>query len=334
MNETPTSKSLDLLRRHRRRACASLAAVCMLLFLRCAASPGAPPLLPPIAGDDFIVVAGERFHIGTRVVTWLEPDGYSAYREGKHFDRSEEPDGEKRYSARGDLPADLEDKPQLSLEDVQRVVDKFVVHYDVCGCSRQCFKVLQDVRTLSVHFMLDVDGTIYQTLDLREKAWHAKIANNHSVGVEIAHPGAYPQPLSAAMRVWYDKDEQGWFQRFPKWMTETGVRTEGFVPRPARPEPIGGEVQGKTYHMFDFTEQQYSALTRLLAGINRALPKIELDAPRDPHGEIVDRALPAEDLHAFEGVVGHYHVQTNKQDPGPAFQWERVLREARQLAEN
>ena len=44
-------------------------------------------------------------------------------------------------------------------------------------------------------------------------------------------------------------------------------------------------------------------------------------------GAVVDRVLPADRLHAFEGIVGHFHVQENKQDPGPAFDWERLLRE-------
>ena len=34
---------------------------------------------------------------------------------------------------------------------------------------------------------------------------------------------------------------------------------------------------------------------------------------------------------AFRGVLGHLHVQSEKIDPGPAFQWERVLREARKI---
>ena len=51
---------------------------------------------------------------------------------------------------------------------LQRVVDQFVIHYDVAGTSRNCFEVLQDKRGLSVHFMLDLDGTIYQSLDLKE----------------------------------------------------------------------------------------------------------------------------------------------------------------------
>jgi len=41
-----------------------------------------------------------------------------------------------------------------------------VIHFDDAGTSRTCFLVLQDDRDLSVHFMLDLDGTIYQTARL------------------------------------------------------------------------------------------------------------------------------------------------------------------------
>lgn len=315
-------------RRVRWRIGAGIVGVSLLLFLRCAplsnrAHP--EPARQPYAGADCIVVAGERIPIGTRVVTWDEPNGYSAYRRGKHFDRSEPADGKRRYGQRPGLSADSD------LAEVQRVVHQFVVHYDTTGCSRQCFKVLQDVRNLSVHFMLDVDGTIYQTLDLRDRAWHATIANDFAVGIEIAHPGAWLSPLNADMRRWYEKDQDGWRQKFPKWMPENGVRTPGFVPRPARPEFVSGTVQGRTYHQFDFTREQYEALPKLMAALNEALPKIRLDAPRDRNGNVINHALPASTLRHFNGIVGHFHVQKNKQDPGPAFQWERVLREARKL---
>jgi N-acetylmuramoyl-L-alanine amidase len=187
------------------------------------------------------------------------------------------------------------------------------------------------VRNLSVHFLLDVDGTLYQTLDLREKAFHATYANDFSIGVEIAHPGAFAQPLSADMRRWYDKDERGWFLRYPAWMAETGIRTPGFVPRPDRPDFVSGEVQGRMYHQFDFTPEQYRALAHLCAGLNKLLPRIRLEVPRDAAGRVVSAALPEERLRAFDGIVGHFHVQKNKQDPGPAMQWDRLLQEARRL---
>ena len=76
-----------------------------VLTLLAAAACGAPPdatlrgdrvVDAPASATDCIVVAGRRVSIGTRVVTWDEPGGYSAYRLGKHFDRSEELDGEQR----------------------------------------------------------------------------------------------------------------------------------------------------------------------------------------------------------------------------------------------
>ena len=294
----------------------ALFAATLILFARCASPPSAPD-----AANTSILVAGTPFDIGTRVVTWREPDGYSAYREGKHLDATAEPDHQRRY---GERPGN----PQ-TLDDVQQIVHQFVVHYDTCGTSRQCFKVLQDVRNLSVHFLLDVDGTIYQTLDVKERAWHATYANDFAVGVEIAHPGAFPQPMNAAMRPWYERDAEGWRLRFPKWMTETGVRTPGFVGRPARPEIVRGEVQGKVWYQFDFTPEQYRALPKLIAGLARALPRLRIEAPRDRQGQVVNHALPKDVIRSFDGIVGHFHVQPNKQDPGPAFQWERVLRAAR-----
>src|SRR5205814_2869450 len=91
---------------------------------------------------------------------------------------------------------------------LQRCVDQFVLHYDVAGTSRTCFRTLHDVRCLSVHFMLDVDGTLYQTLDLKERAWHATTSNTRSVGIEIANIGAYPDKGLDTLNRWYKKDDK------------------------------------------------------------------------------------------------------------------------------
>ncbi|MBX3463316.1 MAG: N-acetylmuramoyl-L-alanine amidase [Planctomycetes bacterium] len=295
------------------------AASAVLLLVRCASAPA-----PTSTG--VLVACGVAQPIDARVVTWREPGGYDAYREGPCFAAEAPRDGIRRYSAR----AGLADPAAATPADLQQVVHQFVLHYDACGTSRQCFKVLHDVRRLSVHFLLDVDGTIYQTLDLREKAHHATIANDGSIGVEIAHPGAWPQPLGADMRRWYERDESGWRMRFPDWI-EHGVATAGFVARPARPEPIAGPINGRVHHQFDFTEAQYRSLAALCAALARTFPRLRLDAPRTADGGIQDRALAADELRAFDGILGHFHVQANKQDPGPAFQWERVLAEARRL---
>lgn len=303
------------------------------LLAGCAGAPA--PGTPLERRGDEIMVCGELFHTGTPVVLWTDPGGYDAYRVHRRFVHDgDDPLGEKaRYGPeRHDLPDDLARRVEddgWRLQDLQKVVRMFVLHYDVCGTSRQCFKVLQDVRGLSVHFMLDVDGTIYQTLDLKERAWHAGVANDASVGIEIAQIGAYPSPDHATLKTWYRKDQNGVRIEFPDWMAETGIRTPGFVPRPARDALIAGEVQGETYYQYDFTDAQYEALAKLAATLHRVLPRIALAVPRDAEGHVVDHTLDEQQLAHFEGILGHWHVSDRKIDPGPAFDWDRLLETAR-----
>ena len=163
--------------------------------------------LEPRTGDE-IVVAGQFFHTGTPVVLWLDPGGYDAYRVERRFAPIEKSDWSNstvevktlktpnRFGLR-EKNLTTNEIEQVrgggwDLPLLQSVVDQFVLHFDDAGLSRTCFLVLQDDRDLSVHFMCDLDGTIYQTLDLKERAWQATIANDRSVGVEIANIGAYP----------------------------------------------------------------------------------------------------------------------------------------------
>jgi N-acetyl-anhydromuramyl-L-alanine amidase AmpD len=46
---------------------------------------------------------------------------------------------------------------------------------------------------------------------------------------------------------------------------------------------------------------------------------------------LITHKLPKEQLDAYEGVLGHYHIDLGKTDPGPAFQWDRVINGARAL---
>src|SRR5207249_10614197 len=144
---------------------------------------------------------------------------------------------------------------------LQRVVDQFVIHFDVCGTSRECFKVLQDYRDLSVHFMLDLDGTIYQTLDLKERAWHATTSNSRSVGIEIANMGAYGPDEKNPLDKWYAKDASDRTRiTAPPEQGDGGIRTRSFVGHPAQPDPVRGTIQGQELVQYDFTPEQYLAL--------------------------------------------------------------------------
>eukprot|EP00899_Mesostigma_viride_P003335 jgi/Mesvir1/13001/Mv06005-RA.1 len=164
------------------------------------------------AGDE-IIVCGQLFHTNARVITWLDPGGYSGYAPAERDPlKSGHPELVMTYGSRkvkkivdgqpAMVPVDDWDLPRL-----QAQVHQLVLHYDGCGTSDKCFRVIHDERGLSIHFMIDIDGTIYQTLDLKERAWHATVANDCSVGVELANigccPGAERSPL---FDLWYGPD--------------------------------------------------------------------------------------------------------------------------------
>eukprot|EP00959_Pyramimonas_sp_CCMP1952_P023297 489950-Pyramimonas_sp.AAC.1 len=48
-------------------------------------------------------------------------------------------------------------------------------------------------------------------------------------------------------------------------------------------------------------------------------------------GGVVRIKLPDEELSNFEGFIGHYHIQSNKVDPGPAFQWDFLVEQVASL---
>jgi len=282
------------------------------------------------------------------VVLWMDPGGYDAYRVERRFSPLEKSDWENsqtevreltspnRYNLRknGLTTNELErvrgggwDLPTL-----QRVVDQFVIHFDACGTSRQCFNVLQDHRDLSVHFMLDLDGTIYQTLDLKERAWHATSSNSRSIGIEIANIGAYPTNAGTPLVQWYTRESDGTTRiTMPARYGNGGIRTPGFVGHPARSEPVIGKIQDQELAQYDFTPQQYRALVKLTATLARLFPKIICDCPRDAQGRVVSQRLSDPVLKSYQGVLGHFHIQTEKVDPGPAFNWDYVIGGARRL---
>jgi N-acetyl-anhydromuramyl-L-alanine amidase AmpD len=244
-----------------------------------------------------------------------------------------------------------------TLDFLRDHVDQFVIHYSVDGTSRLTFNKLNE-RHLSVQFMLDLDGTIYQAMDLQEQAPHATKANGRSIGIEIANVGAYSGDI-APLNEWYKKDASGQIAiKIPAQYGDGGIRTKDFVGGPARQEIIKGVVQGRVYEQYDLTPQQYNSLIHLTAALCTVFPKITCDYPRQKSefgpssaglvkdspashpnalagpnepGVLIRHALSNEQYDMYQGILGHYHVQTDKQDPGPAFQWDTVIMGARKL---
>ena len=154
-----------------------------------------------------------------------------------------------------------------------------VLHWDECVSSHDCFHVLLE-RKLSAHLLLDDDGTVYQTLDLAEaRAWHARQANDRSVGIEInnpVHPGAQ--------------------------LDRGNRRAIVAEPRPHSPE--------EWLHL-DFLPVQKERLAALVPALCEHL-KIPARLPLDAHSEVERNLMQP----GFTGVCGHFHLQTDKVDPG------------------
>jgi len=308
-------------------------------LVSCRSAPRAGDAL--VRSGDEISVCGYLFHTGARVILWNDPGGFDAYRPHRRFASAGEPGADPlaepvagprdapdriaRYgSFRGGLPEDIATrlpKKGWTLQDLRRVVDRVVIHYDACGASERCFEVLHDIRGLSAHFLIDLDGTIYQTLDAKERAWHAAELNDRSIGIEIAHIGAHES--RATLDEWYIEDDGA-----PRVDPERIARyfPAKFVARPATAEIRTATIHGHTVLQYDFTEAQYRALEKLLVTLCRVLPAIPPSVPRGADGEIVlglidfENAGPGSDA----GIIGHFHGSTDKLDPGPAFDWDRI----------
>jgi N-acetyl-anhydromuramyl-L-alanine amidase AmpD len=308
-------------------------------------------------GDE-IMVCGQFYRIGAPVKLWLDEGGFDAYRtdrrfvpfdqrkwkhtveqmrEGKlDFVSKPQETAPDRYGMRFEATAESQFTPQQleqvrgggwTLDLLREKVDQFVLHFDVCGTSAQCFYILHDRRGLSVHFMLDVDGTIYQTLDLKEKAWHATKSNDRSIGIEIANIGSYPvDGRNQTLAQWYKRDESGQtFLIFPESIRgRQALENLGLKPR--RNEPVIGKIRDREYQQYDYTPQQYESLIKLSAALCDIFPKLKPDVPRLADGTLIEKTLTDEQWASFSGILGHYHVQENKTDPGPAMDWEYLVK--------
>ena len=173
--------------------------------------------------------------------------------------------------------------------------------------------------------MLDVDGTVYQTLDLKERAWHATTSNDRSIGIEIANVGAQgyrsnDEDLAVDAGVfarWYEVADDGHAQLTVPAEEEKSI-VDLALANSQRVRVVRGICQGRELLQHDYTDAQYEALGSLCATLCSLFPRIPVDYPA------ATSKLDDDVLETWCGLIGHSHIQTNKVDPGPAFDWPRL----------
>lgn len=248
-----------------------------------------------------LIIASQYFKVDAPVINFREPPYWDATREfcmptatdpapqckpgGVPYGKLPTP-YTKRYSTRPMLRRYGTNPP---LEAVKSVIRQFVVHHDGCSSADMCFSVLQNERGLSCHFLIDNDGTIYQTIDLALMAYHASEWNVSSIGVELCNRGDAKKEPS-----YYQNGKHG-----PK--------------RDVKP----CRINGHTILAFDYTPAQYDAFTRLCRALQRLLPNLPAEFPQSSPGVQSWDTLPASASFRFAGYIAHYHLTNQKWDPGP-----------------
>ena len=253
-----------------------------------------------------IWIAGQGFDIDAKVVRWDEGPGYNGML--KYCINPNKPcpgGGVLPYSEKvvNNSPNRLSRRPALRrygdnppVEAVQATVRQFIVHHDGCASAAMCFNVLHNERGLSCHFLMDNDGTIYQTVDIALMAYHAGGFNTHSVGIEICNRGDAKRDL--------------------QYYSKRGQKRETTTVR----------IHGHIYQCFRFTPAQEEAMEALAVAITRALPNCPLEYPQDTPGHQAWGVIP--NAAQFAGFLGHYHTTRNKWDPGP-YDFKRLCEKSR-----
>jgi|TARA_R100000900_G_C3328409_1_gene162841 hypothetical protein len=209
--------------------------------------------------SNYIVYNGNFVPIGwDKVLLWSESDGLSAV-SGNYYDYSGRP---------------------------KRNVRLFVNHWDVCLNSRSCNDVLNK-NGISVHFLIDNDGTIYQTMDMQHGAWHAgsERVNRASVGVEISN---------------------AYYPKYQDWYVQNGYGE--------RPMMDNAWVHGQKLDPFmGFYPEQIEAAKALWKAVASA-SNVKLKTKLNQFGKVSTKYEKEIVYGKFEGVISHYHCYKGKID--------------------
>ncbi|MBO4350469.1 MAG: N-acetylmuramoyl-L-alanine amidase [Proteobacteria bacterium] len=269
--------------------------------------------------DKYIVFAGRKIPISTSYPVFLfENDSAPSY---YHPDRHLSPDKLmqmallrptlQNYSFRFDKQnrfnrtfEQLFNVPREEVEALGQHIIQIALHHDVTMNAIETYNVLC-TRGLSTHFCVNYDGALYQYMDCYHTAWATGDNNNWCIAIDMNNP-VYPE-----------------------------LRSQD--PAGALREIYQGKVNGSLKTMLGYTEAQYETIIALMKAFVSPVnvpgepdPWIPLPVvaencfpPISETGEVINRLLA--NCTQFKGFLGHYHCSANKWDPGPAFDWLRVL---------
>ena len=189
-------------------------------------------------------------------------------------------------------------------ENAPAGIYQIAVHYDAANRASQTYGILCS-RGLSTHFCIDANGDLLQYLDCAHVAWATNNCSGHSIAVDMSNP------VSVSKK-------------------NTGRTIER------------GPIQGKIVEMLGYTDKQFETMVALIKALISPVPGYPPDVgfndwiplrrfannrfnpPSENGVDIIDHLV--NNVEKFEGMIGHYHCNPMKVDPGPAYDWHRILR--------
>lgn len=264
--------------------------------------------------DKYIIFAGRKVPIASNYPVLLyENDAAPSF---YHPEKTLSPDKliqmsllrptMKTYSFRNGhtrAPEQLFGITRAEIDDLGQKIWQIALHHDVTTNALDTYNVLC-TRGLSTHFVVNYDGTLYQFMDCYHTAWATGDNNAMSIAIDMNNP-VYPE-----------------------------LRNED--PAAGMREIYQGKINGSVKTMLGYTEPQYETIIALMKAFITPiqipgeadwipLPRVAANCfpPISENGEVINRLM--RDSTRFEGFLGHYHCSANKWDPGPAFDWLRVL---------
>jgi len=192
-------------------------------------------------------------------------------------------------------------------------IDMIVIHFTASGSAASTIDWFRNPHSkVSVHYVLGRDGRVYQMVKDEHRAHHAGQGPlpglSPEVGEQRRRRNLIIQPNSRSIGIeivnWGElRHRDG---KFYLWVGK---------------EYTGEVVQAGGRYWQPYTEAQYASLIPLVAYLCR---KHGIPAQYPPLGPGVFDP-EAERLAHFRGILGHQALDNLKSDPGPHFDWQRLL---------
>jgi N-acetyl-anhydromuramyl-L-alanine amidase AmpD len=204
-------------------------------------------------------------------------------------------------------------QPVTDLARLKDVVNKIVLHTDVARTAADCFRILVE-EGLSSHFIIDWDGTIYQTCDPMYTTLHAGEVNKLAIGFDLNN--VLP---NLAAKGYSSVTYAGEMAMVPGVTGIDDPQSPFYRPRGTRRKVIN-RIECMSY---GYCDAQYTAFLAVLKALLKVLPNIKPYPPMDESGQVILNVI--DDYLGFEGIMAHWHISATRWDPGPEFDWDRMV---------